>query len=265
MITCDTSNQTNDVIPTGKYIRPSSAKQVYIAPLPSFPDINVLPPTSAKSSILRNTTSHSRPFTSISISKMRVPYAPSVPVNEEDVEIYQRIAERRKPRPLIPLDLALLHSPAVADGWNSFIGAIRTKTNLSPNLKELAISRIAVLNHAVHEWDIHAALALKAGVSKEVLQTIFELPVTRHGMVEREGLLGFSKEEYAVMVYTDQMTVGVQVEEQVMDMVKGVLRDDSLVVELTATIAAYNAVSRFLVALDVGECNGRRMKKVEEL
>jgi len=28
---------------------------------------------------------------------------------------------------------------------------------------------------------------------------------------------------------------------------------------------AYNCVSRFLVALDVGECNGRAMKKVEEL
>jgi hypothetical protein len=30
-------------------------------------------------------------------------------------------------------------------------------------------------------------------------------------------------------------------------------------------VAAYNCVSRFLVALDVGECNGRAMKKVEEL
>jgi hypothetical protein len=37
------------------------------------------------------------------------------------------------------------------------------------------------------------------------------------------------------------------------------------VVELTVTIAAYNAVSRFLVALDVGECNGMGMKKVDEL
>ncbi len=32
-------------------------------------------------------------------------------------------------------------------------------------LKELAISRVAVLNHAVHEWDVHAALAVKAGVA----------------------------------------------------------------------------------------------------
>ncbi|KAI4932197.1 uncharacterized protein J4E92_004097 [Alternaria infectoria] len=185
-------------------------------------------------------TIHLRPFSSTTIFKMRVPYAPSEPPNEEARPVYERIAERRKPRPLIPLDLALLHNPAVADGWNSFIGAIRTQTSLPANLKELAISRIAVLNHAVHEWDVHAALALKAGASKEVLQTIFDLPVTKHGMVEREGLLGFSKEEYAVMVYTDQMTVGVQVEDMVAEMVKGVL-EDTMVVELTATVAAYNA------------------------
>jgi isovaleryl-CoA dehydrogenase len=195
---------------------------------------------------------------------MRVPYAPSEPPNEEARPIYERIAERRKPRPLIPLDLALLHNPAVADGWNSFIGAIRTKTSLPDTLKELAISRVAVLNHAVHEWDIHAALAHKAGVSKQVLQSLFDLPVTKHGMVEKNGLAGFSSEEYAVIVYTDQMTIGVQVEEEVSEMVKRVL-GDTMVVELTATIAAYNAVSRFLVALDVGECNGRPMKRVDEL
>jgi isovaleryl-CoA dehydrogenase len=205
-----------------------------------------------------------RTFTSITTSNMRVPYAPSEPPNEEARPIYKRIAERRLPRPLIPLDLALLHNPAVADGWNSFIGAIRTKTSIPDSLKELAISRVAVLNHAVHEWDVHAALALKAGVSEEVLQTVYDLPVTKKGMVEREGLLGFSKEEYAVLVYTDQMTVGVQVEDSVAEMVKGVLGDTGTV-ELTATIAAYNAVSRFLVALDVGECNGRGMKKVKDL
>ena len=212
----------------------------------------------------RLSTIYSRTLTISVTSKMRVPYAPSEPPNEEARPIYERIAERRKPRPLIPLDLALLHNPAVADGWNSFIGAIRTKTSLPDTLKELAISRVAVLNHAVHEWDVHAGIARKAGVSKEVLQSLLDLPVTKHGMVKKEGLAGFSSEEYAVMVYTDQMTVGVQVEDEVADMVKQAL-GDTMVVELTATIAAYNAVSRFLVALDVGECNGRAMKSVDEL
>lgn len=195
---------------------------------------------------------------------MRVPYAPSEPPTEEAQPIYERIAERRKPRPLIPLDLALLHNPQVADGWNSFIGAIRTQTSVPEGLKELAISRVAVLNHAVHEWDVHAALARKAGISQQTLQAVFDLPVTRHGQVEREGMLDFSAEEYAVLCYTDQMTVGVQVEDSVVNKIKEFMADQQ-VVELTATIAAYNCVSRFLVALDVGECNGRGMKKVQDL
>ncbi|CBY02347.1 hypothetical protein IAQ61_006932 [Plenodomus lingam] len=195
---------------------------------------------------------------------MRVPYAPQEPPTEEAKAIYERIAERRKPRPLIPLDLALLHNPRVADGWNSFIGAIRTQTSVAVQLKELAISRVAVLNHAVHEWDVHAALARKAGVSKEALQTVFDLEVVGQGMVRAAGVEGLSGDEYAVLCLTDQMTVGVRVEEAVMERVKELLGDRQTV-ELTATIAAYNMVSRFLVALDVGECNERGMKKVEDL
>jgi alkylhydroperoxidase family enzyme len=195
---------------------------------------------------------------------MRVPYAPSTAPNEEARPIYERIAERRKPRPLIPLDLALLHNPAVADGWNSFIGAIRTKTSVPEGLKELAISRVAVLNKAVHEWDVHAALAIKAGVSKETMQLVFDTPVTGRGWRRDGNMEGLKEDEEAVILYTDQMTIGVEVEDGVSERLKGVL-SDTQVVELTVTIAAYNAVSRFLVALDVGECNGKGMKKVEEL
>lgn len=205
-----------------------------------------------------------RALTTSPLVKMRVPYAPSEAPNEEARPIYERIAERRKPRPLIPLDLALLHNPAVADGWNSFIGAIRTKTSIPEGLKELAISRVAVLNKAVHEWDVHAALAVKAGVSKETMQLVFDTPVTGRGWRRDGNMEGLKEEEEAVILYTDQMTIGVEVEERVSEKLKGLLSDKQ-VVELTATIAAYNAVSRFLVALDVGECNGRPMKKAEEL
>jgi alkylhydroperoxidase family enzyme len=195
---------------------------------------------------------------------MRVPYAPSEPPNEEARPVYERIAERRKPRPLIPLDLTLLHNPAVADGWNSFIGAIRTKTSVPEGLKELAISRVAVLNKAVHEWDIHAALALKAGVSKESMEIVFDTPVTGREWRRDGNTEALREDEQAVMAYTDQMTIGVEVDDAVAEGVKKVLNDQQ-VVELTTTIAAYNAVSRVLVALDVGECNGRPMKKVSEL
>ena len=198
---------------------------------------------------------------------MRVPYAPKEAPTEEARPVYERIAARRNPRPLIPLDLALLHNPSVADGWSSFIGAIRTKTSVPETLKELAIARIAALNGAVHEWDVHAALAVKAGVSKSSMQIVFEHPFIGRGAErkgEGEGLEKLSQEERAVLEYTDQMTIGVHVEDGVAEALKGFLTDTQ-VVELTATVAAYNCVSRFLVALDVGECNGRPMKKVEEL
>lgn len=199
---------------------------------------------------------------------MRVPYAPTTPPTPSAEPIYARIAARRAPRPLIPLDLALLHNPSVADGWNSFIGAIRTQTSVPAATKELAIARVAVLNSAVHEWDVHAALAVKAGVSREAMQTLLDAPVFKQGdtVVEsEEGKGGLTREQWAVVRYTDQMTVGVKVDDAVAEALKKELGDDKLFVELTATVAAYNCVSRFLVALDVGECNGTGMKGVDEL
>lgn len=80
---------------------------------------------------------------------MRIPYAPSEPADPhpDTSAIYDRIKARRHPRPLIPLDLALLHNPKIADGFNTLLGAIRTESSLSPALMELAICYVAVLNN----------------------------------------------------------------------------------------------------------------------
>ena len=48
------------------------------------------------------------------------------------------------------------------------------------------------------------------------------------------------------------MTLGVIVKDSVFQKLKSLFSDRE-VVEITATVAAYNTVSRFLVALDVGE------------
>ena len=70
---------------------------------------------------------------------MRIPYAPAEPANPtpENEAIYERIRERRKPRPLIPLDLALLHNPEVADGYNKLVGAIRSMWQVSVQLLQV--------------------------------------------------------------------------------------------------------------------------------
>jgi alkylhydroperoxidase family enzyme len=200
---------------------------------------------------------------------MRLPYAPSTPPPDADpstTEIYARIAARRHPRPLIPLDLSLLHSPPVADGWNSFLGAIRTRTILPGALLELSVCRVAVLNGAVYEWNAHAPLALKDGVSADELRAVREVEatITDTGK-EALGRSVLSEVQRAVVRYTDEMTLRVRVEEETFEDLRRVGLNEREIVELTTGVAAYNCVSRVLVALDVGENNGREMKNVEEL
>lgn len=197
---------------------------------------------------------------------MRVPYAPTTApedASQTTKDIYTRIAARRAPRPLIPLDLALLHNPSVADGWNSLLGAIRSKTSLPSRITELAVCRVAVLNRATFEWNAHAPLALAGGVSKEGLQTVLDTPRLAQGKSGKsEGEGGLSEREWAVLVYTDAMTRDVEVGEGTWEEMRRWF-EETEAVELTVTVAGYNCVSRFLVALDVGECNGGVMKVPE--
>ena len=65
-----------------------------------------------------------------------------------------------------------------------------------------------------------------------------------------------SEKQWAVLRYADAMTRDVEIKEEVFGEVKKSFNERE-VVEITATVAAYNMVSRFLVALDVGECNGK--------
>ena len=185
---------------------------------------------------------------------MRIPYAPSTPPAESSSEtkaIYDRISERRKPRPLIPLDLALLHNPAIADGYNSLLGAIRTKSSFPLEFAELAICYIAVLNIATYEWTAHAPIYLKAGGKREKLELVLK------GEVHEDKEV-FSEEERDVLLFTRQMTKDIKVQDDLFQRLKGRYTDQQ-VMELNITVAGYNMVSRFLVGLDVTESNGKEM------
>ncbi|KAI9375689.1 AhpD-like protein [Aspergillus egyptiacus] len=184
---------------------------------------------------------------------MRLPYVDDPPPTStpEEAEILARVQARRAPNGLLPLDLALLHSYPVAEGWNSFIGAIRTRTSLPAVVRELIICRVAVLNGALFEWEQHAPLLTEGGLSDAALQVVRDAGADIAASVA-EGVL--SADEGAVLTYTDAMTKTVTVPDEVFQSVKERFNDRE-VVEITATAAAYNCVSRFLVALDIGEKN----------
>ncbi|KAF5534622.1 carboxymuconolactone decarboxylase [Fusarium phyllophilum] len=183
---------------------------------------------------------------------MRVPYIPNPPPTSlpEEEAIVAAIAARRHLRPIQPLDLALLHSPHVAADWNTFVGAVRTTTSLADDLREITICRIAVVNRAWYEWTHHASLAVNSGVSSESMNEIMK----EGGLLRSERPEGFNEKQWTVCVVADEMTRNVHVKDETFEWLKS-LASDQEVVEVVATVACYNCVSRFLVALDVGERN----------
>lgn len=91
---------------------------------------------------------------------------------------------------------------------------------------------------------------LSKDVSREQVQAVLTSPPH----APETQMLG--EKSSAVLAYTDAMTLDIQVPDDVFNRLKQHF-DDKEIVEMTATIAAYNCVSRFLVALDVGERNGQ--------
>ncbi|QRP48526.1 carboxymuconolactone decarboxylase family protein [Amycolatopsis sp. FDAARGOS 1241] len=159
---------------------------------------------------------------------------------DADSEVADRIRARRGGR-LTPLDRMLLHSPPFADGWNNLLGAIRKQGVLPGALRELAILRVAELNGAEYEWTAHAPVAEAEGLAPE-----------RIAALRRSGDPSVLDEaQQAVLAYTDAMTKRIAVPDKVFLALQKHFGDQEIV-ELTVTIGAYNLVSRFLVALEVG-------------
>jgi alkylhydroperoxidase family enzyme len=171
---------------------------------------------------------------------MRLPYAdPTSLTSAEDQAIVTRVEARRAPRPLQALDLTLLHSPAVADGFNSFLGAIRTRTSLSADVREIAVCRVAVCNEAWYVWVEHAPLAKEGGVSEEGMRILGEadLVATKE---DEAAAASLTQRQWAVVACTDAMTKEVAVRQEVFDELKRHFLEKE-VVEIMATVSTSKA------------------------
>lgn len=145
---------------------------------------------------------------------------------------------------LLNLDRMLLHSPEMAGGWNQYLGAIRTQLSLSPKLREMAICVVAVLNGADYEFIHHAPEYRKAGGTAQQLEAL------RDPDAARGNALHFDDGERAALAVAIEMTRAVRVPDSDFAALARSL-DERELVEFVATVATYNMVSRFLVALDV--------------
>ena len=158
--------------------------------------------------------------------------------NPEAKPLVDRIVAERGA--VLHLYQMLLHSPPVASGWLNYLTAIRQQSTLPGGLRELVIMRIAVLNGAPYEAEQHAPIALREGITQIQLDDLDNWQQSKN----------YDATQRAVLAYTDAMTKEIHVSPEVFAAVKAVLTE-RLLVELTATVGAYNMVSRFLEALQI--------------
>jgi AhpD family alkylhydroperoxidase len=138
----------------------------------------------------------------------------------------------------------LLNSPPLAQGWEQLLTAVRNRSSLPADLREMIILRVAVLNRAPYEFEAHVPHALKAGMSQEKIDALKDLTAAPAAAL-------FSAQERHVLALTDTMTRDIDVPDAVFDAVKADFSDHQLT-DLVATVAAYNMVSRFLTAFKIG-------------
>ena len=167
----------------------------------------------------------------------RIPYADE----NQNAEVAALAAQIRKERgKLHNLYRMLLNSPPVARGWLNLLTAVRQQSKLSGRYREIAILRVALVNSAEYEYQSHVPFALKEGVSQQQIDALADWRKSK----------AFDAAELAVLAYTDSMTKEIHVPDDVFDPLRAHF-DARELTELTATIAAYNLVSRFLEAVQI--------------
>ena len=175
----------------------------------------------------------------------RIPYVTDeqADANPQNAPLVAAIRARRGGT-LLNLDRQLLHSPPFAQGWNSLLGAVRTQLGVDPRLRELAMCVVAIINGAEYEFIHHAPPFLAAGGTEAQVEAVHRMET------ETIDPALFDDVGNATIALARQMTELVAVDDATFARLRELL-SDAEVVELVGVVAAYNMVSRFLVALGI--------------
>ena len=166
---------------------------------------------------------------------------PYIPYTDDGpAELVSAIKARRGGH-LLNLDRMLLNSPPFAQGWNGFIGTVRAGLAIPLVLQELAICAVASLNRADYEFLHHGPVFLRGGGTEAQLEALRQ-PLTAAPLFDDKGR--------TVLALAIEMTRDIEVSAATRAALEKHFspRDQ---VELIGVIAAYNMVSRFLIATGI--------------
>ena len=161
----------------------------------------------------------------------------------EPAPLVEQVRARRGGE-LLELDRLLLYSPPLAEGWNHMLGNIRTKLSVEMKLRELAMCVVALVNDADYEFYHHAPLWRQSGATEAQLAAIHDLQRAMNDTAL------FDELERATIRLSVEMTRDIRVSDDAFETCRRCLGEQRLV-ELVSVVAAYNMVSRFLVAFNL--------------
>ena len=147
----------------------------------------------------------------------------------------------------------LLHSPPLAAGWSAFLGAVRRDLSLPPRLVELVTCAVAALNGAEYQWEQHAHLFLAAAAADDARDGATAEGAEGGGASAPAGAADAASAcDRAALALAAEMTRGPRVRDATFAAARAALGSDRGALELVGVAAAYNMVSRLLLATGVG-------------
>jgi alkylhydroperoxidase family enzyme len=163
----------------------------------------------------------------------RVPYLEPSDLAEADRDLLKRP---------ITLFKALVNSPKAARAFHGLGDYIRYGSKLDMRLRELAILQVGWLARAPYEWSHHVKLGLDFGVTEADIQALID---DTAGKPTQLDVL-----THLVLQSAREMTTQGEMEAATFTALQKALGNEQ-VVDLTITIAFYNAVVRVLATLQI--------------
>ena len=163
----------------------------------------------------------------------RVPYLEKTDLSAENQDLLKR---------RINLFQTLVNSPNAARAFSGLGQFIRFGSKLDPRLRELAILQVGWLARSPYEWSHHVKLGRDFGVGDDDIRALIDDTAGRPTKLDPMAK--------SVLLAAREMTAGGAMSDATFASLQAALGNEQ-VVDLTITIAFYNAVVRVLATLQI--------------